>query len=283
MSKNYSTAPLPFQGQKRRFIKHLKDVLKNYNADAIYVDLFGGSGLLSHNIKQFYPNATVVYNDFDNYRKRLEMIPKTNELLELLRGVLNDHPRKSRVIGTKRQQALEILKKADDDGYNDWITISASLRFSMNYATSYQDFETDTIYNRVRKTNYNADDYLKGVKVVSVDYKVLFDKYKNHDNVVFIVDPPYLSTDTTTYSSGKYWKLTDYLEILEVINGSNYVYFTSNKSSIVELCEWFGSTTLKGNPFDKAGRIDLNVGLNHTSTYTDTMLFKWNSTSTNDV
>lgn len=244
MSKKYSTAPLPFQGQKRRFVKHLKEVLKNYNPNAIYVDLFGGSGLLSHNIKQFYPNATVVYNDFDNYRKRLKMIPKTNKILEKLRLVLNDYPRKSRVTGVERQEVLEILKKADSDGYDDWVTISASLRFSMNYATCYKDFETDTIYNRVRKTNYSAEDYLNGVKIVSKDYKALFNEYKDFDNIVFVVDPPYLSTDTTTYNSGKYWKLTDYLEILEVINKSDFIYFTSNKSSIVELCEWFGSTSV---------------------------------------
>lgn len=283
MIKNYSSAPLPFQGQKRRFVKHLKEVLKNFNPNATYVDLFGGSGLLSHNIKQFYPDATVVYNDFDNYRKRLEMIPKTNKILEQLRVVLNDYSRKSRVIGTKRQQVLEILKKADNDGYNDWITISTSLLFSMNYAICYKDFETSTIYNLVRKTNFNADGYLENVEVVSVDYKELFKKYKNYNNVVFIIDPPYLSTDTTTYSSDKYWNLTDYLDVLEVIDGNNYVYFTSNKSSIVEFCEWFSSKSLRNNPFDNAGRIDLKVGLNHISTYTDTMLFKWKSTNTNDV
>lgn len=47
MNKNYTTSPLPFQGQKRNFIKQLKAALVNYPDNATYVDLFGGSGLLA--------------------------------------------------------------------------------------------------------------------------------------------------------------------------------------------------------------------------------------------
>ena len=67
-NKNYTAAPLPFMGQKRRFLKDFKTALKGYSNTAIYVDLFGGSGLLIHTVKQVYPEATVIYNDFDNYR-----------------------------------------------------------------------------------------------------------------------------------------------------------------------------------------------------------------------
>lgn len=69
---NYTQAPLPFQGQKRRFLKDFKEALKNYSPTATYVDLFGGSGLLSHTVKQVYPDAVVVYNDFDGYKNRLK-------------------------------------------------------------------------------------------------------------------------------------------------------------------------------------------------------------------
>lgn len=66
MKKNFNTSPLPFQGQKRRFVKHFKEALNNYPEQATYVDLFGGSGLLSHTVKQKYPNATVIWNDYDD-------------------------------------------------------------------------------------------------------------------------------------------------------------------------------------------------------------------------
>lgn len=49
--KSFNQSPLPFQGQKRNFLRKLKTILPNYPNDAIYVDLFGGSGLLSHTVK----------------------------------------------------------------------------------------------------------------------------------------------------------------------------------------------------------------------------------------
>ncbi len=81
MKYNYVQAPLPFQGQKRRFLKPFKTALEGFPPDAIYVDLFGGSGLLSHTVKQMFPDAKVIYNDFDSYSHRIENVDKTNELL----------------------------------------------------------------------------------------------------------------------------------------------------------------------------------------------------------
>ena len=85
MKKQYLSAPLPFQGQKRMFAKEYIKVLRQFPDNTTFVDLFGGSGLLSHIAKCQKPNAIVVYNDFDGYRKRLEHIPQTNELLTRLR------------------------------------------------------------------------------------------------------------------------------------------------------------------------------------------------------
>ena len=70
MRKQYLSAPLPFVGQKRMFAREFIKVLKQYPEDTVFVDLFGGSGLLSHITKCQKPNATVIYNDFDGYRNR---------------------------------------------------------------------------------------------------------------------------------------------------------------------------------------------------------------------
>jgi adenine-specific DNA methylase len=84
----YTSAPLPFMGQKRKFLKQFRPALQRYSPTATYVDLFGGSGLLSHTVKSIYPEAKVIYNDFDNYRQRLENIDKTNQLISDLRVIL---------------------------------------------------------------------------------------------------------------------------------------------------------------------------------------------------
>lgn len=267
--KVFTTAPLPFMGQKRRFLKDFKQALKQYPEDAIYIDLFGGSGLLSHTVKAVYPNAKVIYNDFDNYSERIANIPRTNSLIAELRDIVGDYPKEKRIIGQLRDQVLDRIEK--EPGFVDYITLSSSLLFSMNYVTSMEGLKATSLYNCIRKNGYDGAGYLDGLNVVSCDYKELYSQYKEAVNVVFMVDPPYLSTEVGTYKN--YWKLADYLDVLDVLKG-NYFYFTSNKSSILELCEWVETKTGGENPFNGAEKVEIGVQMTHNASYTDIMLHK---------
>lgn len=272
--KNYIQAPLPFQGQKRRFLKAFKKALKDFDPNATYVDLFGGSGLLSHTVKQHYTTAEVVWNDYDNYLERLKNIDGTNVLLLKLRLLLANEDRKGKMPGNLRTQALRIVKTHEKDyGYVDYVTLSASVLFSGKFATNYDELAANTFYNRIKMTPYDATGYLEGVKRVVVDYKELYEEYKSA-NVVYLVDPPYLSTDTSSYNNKDYWRLRDYLDVLSVLDGSKYFYFTSNKSEVVELCEWIETRTLTGNPFAGSQMTTTAGNVNYTSSYTDIMLYK---------
>jgi len=272
--KNYTQSPLPFQGQKRRFLTPFKEALNGFSPTATYVDLFGGSGLLSHTVKQYYPDANVIYNDFDNYSQRLDNVEKTNNIIGDLREILKDYPDAKRIVGDVRYQVIDRLKQ--EKGFVDFITISSSLCFSMNYGTTLEHFEKDSLYNNVRQSNYKCDGYLEGVNRVKKDYRDLFAEYRNHNNVVFLVDPPYLSTDTTTYNRADYWKLTDYLNVLKVIEDTSYFYFTSNKSQIIELCDWMENNGYCKNPFDDSTTVTIGAQLTHNAKYNDIMIYKNN-------
>jgi len=268
--KTFSTSPLPFQGQKRNFVKAFKQCLIEYPEEGVYVDLFGGSGLLSHTVKTVYPQANVIYNDYDGFFERIKAIPATNKLLCELRLVLSGLARKETIKGAYREVVNDLLINASNEGYKDWITISSNLLFSMNYSTTLNGLLKETMYNKVRLSDYDSSGYLEGVAVVSCDYKQLFSKYSGVNNVVFLVDPPYLSTDTSSYNSS-YWRLKDYLDVLHVIRGNNYFYFTSNKSQIVELCEWISSVSATANPFEYAKKSVINVSTSYNGGYTDIM------------
>ncbi len=270
--KIFTTAPLPFMGQKRNFLKQFKPALQGYSPTATYVDMFGGSGLLSHTVKSIYPDAKVVYNDFDNYRERLKNIEKTNQLIGDLRVILKNYPKDKPILGVVRDQIIERIHTEEKNGYVDYITISSSILFSMKYALSFDQLQKETLYNCVRQSNYDATGYLDGLEVVGQCYKELFTKYKDLPDVVFLVDPPYLSTEAGTYKS--YWKLRDYLDVLQVLDGTDYFYFTSNKSSIIELCEWIEKKTPMSNPFTGANMETMNASVNYNSSYTDIMLYK---------
>lgn len=272
MRKEYLTAPLPFVGQKRMFAREYKRILSTLDDNAVFVDLFGGSGLLSHITKYNKPNATVVYNDYDNCRCRLENIERTNKLLADLREIVKCSPRHKLIDKSTRERIFQRLEREEQSGFVDYITISSSLLFSMKYVLSLDELRKEGMYNNVRKTDYSSNGYLDGLMIESCDYKELFNRYKDNPNVVFLVDPPYLCTEVGTYNMS--WRLGDYLDVLTVLQGKRFVYFTSNKSSIVELCNWLGNNKNLGNPFEDANKVEFNAHMNYNSHYTDIMLYR---------
>ena len=256
-------------GQKRMFAQEYIKVVEKYPEGTLFVDLFGGSGLLSHIAKRVKPNARVIYNDYDNFRDRLRHIPATNKLLADLRLIANGCDRKKPITGETRER---ILARIAQESYVDYITLSASLTFSMKYVLDFDSLQKETLYNKIRKTDFPlCEDYLEGIETVSCDYKELFNRYKDDPHAVFLIDPPYLSTEVGTYTMR--WQLTDYLDVLRTLDGTRYIYFTSNKSSIIELCEWMGKNKDLGNPFDGCERREFNAHMNYSSSYTDIMLY----------
>lgn len=272
--KNFNQSPLPFQGQKRRFQTSFKEALRQFSDSPVFVDLFGGSGLLSHWTKQQLPDATVIYNDYDSYHLRLANVEYTNALLAQFRIILKDAPVDKVVSKEAKEGILKAIRKEEkNNGYVDYVTISSSLLFSMNYAMNYDEMAKQCMYNCVRKNDYeDVAGYLDGIDVVKMDYRELFDRWKHINNVVFLIDPPYLSTDCSTYSN--YWKLANYLDVLHTLKGTNYFYFTSNKSNIIELTDWIEKNLSGENPFKGATKVEVNARMNHNAGYTDIMLYK---------
>ncbi len=278
--KVFKTAPLPFQGQKRRFAGGYALALSELSSKQeikVIVDLFGGSGLLAHIAKSVVPEAKVIYNDYDNYSQRLHNIDKTNRLLADIRSILIDEPKDVKVDGKAKSKILDRVQLEDKQGYVDYITLSASLLFSAKYAVDFNGFSNETFYNRIKASDYDfsPNEYLAGLDVVCYHYQELYNKYKDVPGVLFVVDPPYLSTDTSTYHSDKYWKLRDYLDVLNVLIDTNYIFFTSNKSSLVELCEWLDDNKKFCNPFARSVLNTQNVTLNKDAKYTDMMLYRF--------
>ena len=272
--KTYTSAPLPFQGQKRRHAQKFSNIIKTINPDVV-IDLFGGSGLLAHLAKRANPRSRVIYNDYDNYSKRLEYSIETNKLLRYFRDLLKDIPAEKKITGELRDVILQKLETENKKGYVDWITMSSSLMFSMKYATNYEDFKKNTFYNCVRTSDYVTTGYLDGLEIVRVDYRELCKQYRGISGVLFIADPPYLSTDVSTYGSAEYWKLKDYLDVLSELSGLNFIYFTSEKSQIIELCEWLEINEGKVRNIFKGMNIsEVKSNTGGKNSYTDIMLYK---------
>lgn len=65
------------------------------------------------------------------------------------------------------------------------------------------------------------------------------------------------------------------LDVLKLLVETRYIYFTSNKSQIVELCWWLNDNAASlGNPFKDAEIHKRYNNLNYNAGFTDMMLVK---------
>lgn len=178
-----------------------------------------------------------------------------------------------RITEPVRSAVITEVEKWNKSGYVDWITLSSNLLFTMNYVLNFEELKKATLYNRIRQAEYNAEGYLQCVETVSMDYKELFERFRLVPDVVFVIDPPYLSTDCSSYNSTEDWRLADYLDVLKCLQGTKFVYFTSSKSAIIEFTDWIVRNDFRENPFVGAVEHRLHVG-GQALNYEDIMLVK---------
>lgn len=274
MCRNYKCAPLPFMGQKRYFLRDFTEVLEKMagKIDTV-VDLFGGSGLLSHTAKHVLPDCRVVYNDFDRYNRRLAAVDDTNAILTAIKERLTGLEPNKRLTDAQRADVLAIVEEAQNRlGWVDILTIGRSVLFSGKWVTSLEDLRKRTMYNRVRPGGYECAGYLDGLEVVHMDYRELFERERGNSRALFVLDPPYLTTECGMYEN--YWKLTDYLNVLRLLRGTKYIYFTSDKSQIVELCQWLADEYQEEAPMWGAEVRQRTNTLNYQAKFNDMMITK---------
>lgn len=237
-----TTPPLPFQGNKRNHIKKLLRFLqlKGFNESFTYFDVFGGSGIISHNIKFRYPKAEVVYNDFDYYTRRIAVLPYTNEIMSRIYSeVLKDNYKvNKRINETDKAEILKIFADYPNDKI-DFLTLSSFLSYGGIYKGSIENFLNSQFFYKKAKIQREANGYLKGVKIIHKDFKEVLKMADAHKGKKFLIlDPPYLLTDLSAYSKTD-WRLTDFLYLIDNIKPP-FVFFSSEKSQIRELFEYLG-------------------------------------------
>lgn len=245
--KNNYAAPLPFQGQKRNSSKMFqKLLLENFDDSYIFVDLFGGSGLLSRIAKDTFPNADVYYNDFDGYHKRLENIELTNEILEVVHNYLRGkYCKNDKLSNNDKQNVLEIFKKYDEEhDYIDWRTLGQQVLFSGQTATTLKELcEEGIFYNKIRTKLFDVNhckNWCNDINVTKLDWLENITNWKSKDisKVLFIADPPYLGTNVDSYSESQDWDVNTFLEINWQLKGTNNFFFTSDKSNLIQFDEF---------------------------------------------
>lgn len=176
----YNKPPLPFMGNKRNMLMHIRKVLETMREDGqidsetIFIDCFGGSGLISHNIKQWYPSNRVIWNDYDNYQERLNHINTTDQLRQEIAKILQarePQTLKNAKLHPHTKEAILTLLQEQSDAFIDYTTISSYLLFSGKYAATLQELEKETFFYRsIPQQLQKSTGYLVGVERVQADF-----------------------------------------------------------------------------------------------------------------
>ncbi len=152
------------------FLKHFERVLmENIHNDGegwTIIDVFGGSGLLSHTAKRIKPKARVIYNDFDGYSDRLKHISDINRLREILYQTVDGIIPKNKRISKHLKQ--EIINKINDfKGFLDLNSLSSWLLFSGQQVASLDELYSKDFWHCIRQSDYpEAIGYLDGIEVI---------------------------------------------------------------------------------------------------------------------
>lgn len=262
IAKNYNykllyKAPLPFLGQKRNWIRYLPELLQGNLFDkgfsdyksGIFVDMFGGSGLLSHNIKQIFPNAEVIYNDFDGYTDYLneECVNISKEVGRKVADIYSKYDKD--YVGRLKHfhekyifKLLNYYRNKYRNKFYDNLIFSFTLFSAHNGKSLEQKRLCKSFYKKnarsleifsTNQINKDCQNYLDNLTITKgVDFKELIQQYKDNKNAVFICDPPYLNTCTGNYKSSFDKNKFDFL--VENIRPP-FIAFSSMKNNLKEL------------------------------------------------
>lgn len=275
----FKQAPLPFTGQKRMFLNHFKAVLNEHivgdGEGWTIVDVFGGSGLLSHTAKQLKPAARVIYNDFDGYAERLKHIDDINHLRGQIHALLRDVPSQKRI--TDKALKTKIIATINAfDGYKDLASLSSWLLFSGQQVATFDDLFKKDFWCCIRQSDYpRAEGYLDGIEVTSESFHTLLPQFIADKKTLFVLDPPYLCTKQESYKQAHYFDLIDFLRLVNITRPP-YIFFSSTKSEFVRFIEYMQTDKVHNwQAFDGAQRIAIKTNLNYHGEYEDNLVYKF--------
>ena len=273
----HTKAPLPFIGQKRAFLTQFATVLHQIIPDDgdgwTILDVFGGSGLLSHAAKHHKPAARVIYNDHDGYTNRLRKIADINRLRHTLDDILRHHPRGIHLKTDKRAEVVAAIRAFD--GYIDLNCLISWLLFSGNQASSVEELCGKTMYHNLRRSDFpDADGYLDGLEITRESYAELLPKHTDNPRCLLILDPPYICTMQGAYKQQDYFGMVQFLRLMRHVRPP-FIFFSSTRSELPDYLQLVIGDRLPGwERLIGYHTINVKTTLNPTAQYEDNLIYK---------
>lgn len=276
--KIHKQAPLPFVGQKRRFVTTFADLLDSNipddGAGYTIVDAFGGSGLLAHVAKRTKPAAHVIYNDYDGYTARLTHIDDTNRLRHIIEGLTKHLPRNQSIPPADREPIRQAIR--DFDGYRDLDCLASWLLFSGKQASGLDWLLRVDLYNVLRQSDYPpAGDYLQGLEITRESYATLLPRHIDNPRCLLVLDPPYVCTMQGAYRKAGYFGMVEFMRLMRLVRPP-FIFFSSTRSELPAYLTFIMETQTAGwERIAGYQTITAQVTLNKNSAYEDNLVYKF--------
>lgn len=146
--------------------------------------------------------------------------------------ILKDTPRSQKLDKDTKDKVLNAIFSFD--GFVDVQVLPAWILFSGQQLSCLDDIKKETLYNRIKKNDYEqSDGYLDGLVIECLDFEVLLQRYQNTPNCLLILDPPYVCTAQGAYAKHGYFGMTKFLSLMHFVRPP-YVFFSSTKSELLD-------------------------------------------------
>jgi hypothetical protein len=186
-----------YNGNKREEVEIIFDeyIIKKYNnilsQSKLIIEPFCGSCSLSYYLSLKYPkHFNYILNDNDKYLIELLKIAKDEVKLKDFEIKINE---KAKTIDNKIKY-LEIIKNDNLESYFIKHKIS-TLRpglYNLNYKYKYINLINCPIVNFLRTEN---------IEIYNKEALEIIEEYKNNDNAIILLDPPYVQSSNCFYGS----------------------------------------------------------------------------------
>ena len=188
-----------YAGNKREEVKYVKDDIlsdiKDKNIMTI-IEPFCGTSAISYEIwKNSANNITFILNDNNEYLMKLYQIIKDNKIDEFL----EDMEKLNKTLDTKIKYDTH-KKNENIDPFIRWYICNKYYRIIKGLWNSKPakksakpSLEKKEFYKFIQSDN---------VKLMSKDWKILFNEFKDDKQALFIMDPPYIGTNNDFYFNG---------------------------------------------------------------------------------
>lgn len=266
--KNISS--IPFIGSKWKYRNVIFNIINDkyndlLNDKFLIIDLFGGSGALTIIFKQLFKNSIFVLNDYDEILTDKNGFNKIDNTIKLYNDIINEiknkielNKQKIKFDNETKNNIYNILTNYKNDIENN-IQLKRMLSSGLTFNGRMLDLEKrHDLFNRIPLTDksnyyYNFDN----INIIHDDFENVINqipelktKYDiKNNNIILLLDPPYLNVDMKTSYKINYWTFQKYLNIIKLFyNNYNLIMFEDSKNllnDIINFCD--DMTTVKTN------------------------------------